>query len=264
MKQTNEVNSELQKLDANEKVLSKFYEDFQLTPEEVAVINTEGDTNLTINDTFFEVLSKIKLIHLKSKDLLANNQYITGYVFLLSTIKWYDIFGIYCCRIEIMDLMSKYEEMANDKLYRWTIGILRSVNLDIIDPHLFGSLAYLQNKEPLLKHCLEEYTTVRRSAASHQFIEALTRGRTSHNTHFAAIELYSSDTRRYIADMLSFLHQAIVFERDMLKTLLKLCDQERLAKNNVIRSALSSITEGETYHICAIARCLYIYIVYYW
>ena len=139
--------------------------------------------------------------------------------------------------------MSKYEEMANDKLYRWTISILRTINLDIIDlhAHLFRAISYLQNKDVLFKHCLDEYTTVRRSAVSHAFIEALTRGRTSNNTQYPAMERYSHDILRYVGDMLAFLHQTVAFEREMLKSLLKECKQDVPA---TIKSVLSAITEG--------------------
>lgn len=153
-----------------------------------------------------------------------------------------------------MDLMSKYEEMANDKLYRWTISILRTTNLDIIElqSHLFRSISHLQKKDVLFKHCLDEYTTVRRSAISHVFIEALTRGRTSNNTHYAAMERYSHDILRYIGDMLSFLHQTAVFEKDMLNSLLKFCDQEKLTKENTVKSVLSVITEGMWHYLAFI------------
>lgn len=142
--------------------------------------------------------------------------------------------------------MSKYEEQANDKLYRWTINILRTINLDIIDlhSHLFRSISYLQKKDVLFNHCLDEYTTVRRSAVSHVFIDALTRGRTSNNTHYPAMERYSHDILRYIGDMFAFLHQIIVFEEDMLKSLVKYCDQDKLLKNNTIKNVLSAITQG--------------------
>lgn len=143
--------------------------------------------------------------------------------------------------------MSQYEKIANDKLYHWTINVLHSINLETMEMHtqLFKCIAYLQSKKVLFGHCLDEYVTVRRSAVSHSFIEALTRGRTSHNTNYQAIELYSVDIVRYAGDMLSFIHQSIVFERDMLKTLFKECNQEEIEQNKTITNVLSSITEGK-------------------
>lgn len=79
LKQTSDVNSELQKLDSNEKVLKKFIDEFQLQPTEIAIICSNSDINLTINENFFDVLNKIKTIHENAKNLLANNQHITGF-----------------------------------------------------------------------------------------------------------------------------------------------------------------------------------------
>lgn len=226
LQQTSEVNSELQRLDINEKVLGQFINKFQLNQNEISLLTSNIEKNQSIDDRFFDVLQKIQSIHETSKRQLANNQYITGF--------------------EIMDSMSKYEEMADDKLYRWTICILRTINVDTIElhSHLFRAIAHLHRKDVLFKHCIDEYIIVRRSAVSHVFIEALTRGRTSNNTHYPAMERYSHDIIRYISDMLSFLHQTIVFEKDMLNSLLKYCDQEKLANQNTVKTTLASISEG--------------------
>lgn len=224
VQQANQIQAELQQLDDNEKTLNQFLANFFLTTDELAIIT--GNDGCKIDENFFTLLSKIRSNYEKAKTLLASNQLITGF--------------------EIMDSMSKYEEMANEKLYRWTVNILRTVNVDFLElhSHLFDALAYLQHKEVLFKHCMDEYTIVRRSAVTHSFIEALTRGRSSNNTHYQAMELYSNDIVRYIRDMLSYLHQTFVFERDMLRTLLKSCNQDELSRKNVIKNVISSLTEG--------------------
>ncbi|KAH7643416.1 conserved oligomeric Golgi complex subunit 6 [Dermatophagoides farinae] len=228
VQQANQIQTELGQLDDNEKILNEFLAKFFLTNDELSIITgTSGNDLYKIDENFFKLLNKIRSNYEKAKTLLASNQLITGF--------------------EIMDSMSKYEELANEKLYRWTVNILRTVNVDFLEfqhSHLFEALAQLQNKEVLFKHCMDEYTIVRRSAVTHSFIEALTRGRSSNNTQYQAMELYSNDKLRYCRDMLSYLHQTIVFERDMLRTLLKLCNQEELAKKNVIKNVISSLTEG--------------------
>ena len=218
-----------------------------MDPAELALITSNVDPNHTIDDRFFDVLHKIQSIHEKAKHSLANNQQITG----LDCLLWSVLLIVSCkFRFEIMDLM-----------YRWTISILRTINMDSIElhSHLFRSISYLQKKDVLFKHCLDEYTTVRRSTISHVFIEALTRGRTSNNTHYPAMERYSHDILRYVGDMLSFLHQTVVFEKDMLNNLLKFCDQEKSAKQNTVKMVLSAITEG-IYLFITINCCNYIYI----
>ncbi len=143
-----------------------------------------------------------------------------------------------------MDSMSLHEEAANERLYRWTLNILRSISSDVIEvhPQLFRAMACLQDREILFKYCLDEYVTVRRSAVVRNFIDALTRGRPSGNP--SAIESHSNDVIRYIGDMLAFLHQSIASEKEMIDSLLKFCDQQSLKLNNLTQTSLSSITEG--------------------
>ena len=140
--------------------------------------------------------------------------------------------------------MSLHEEAANERLYRWTLNIVRSISSDIIEihPQLFRAMACLQEREILFKYCLDEYVTVRRSAVVRNFIEALTRGR--HSAHSMAIESHSNDLIRYIGDMLAFLHQSIASEKEMIDSLLKLCDKQSLKSTNLAQTSLSSISEG--------------------
>ena len=146
--------------------------------------------------------------------------------------------------IEIMDSMALHEEAANERLYRWTLNVLRTISSDIIEvhPQLFRAMACLQEREILFKYCLDEYVTVRRSAIVRNFIEALTRGRPSANT--SAIELHSNDVIRYVGDMLAFLHQSVANEKEMIDTLLKMCDKDKLQSSGMamVQSCVSYIS----------------------
>jgi len=146
--------------------------------------------------------------------------------------------------------MSLHEEAANERLYRWTLNIVRSISSDIIEvhPQLFRAMACLQDREILFKYCLDEYVTVRRSAVVRNFIDALTRGRPAGNP--SAIESHSNDVIRYVGDMLAFLHQSIASEKEMIEALLKYCNQESLKLSNLAQTSLSSITEGITDNWC--------------
>lgn len=63
---------------------------------------------------------------------------------------------------------------------------------------------------------LEEYASSRRAILVRGFLDALTTGG-------RPIEAKSSDPRRYIGDMLAWLHQAIPDEKDSLNSLLGQC-----------------------------------------
>lgn len=69
----------------------------------------------------------------------------------------------------------------------------------------------------LCSQVLEEYTTNRRNILVRQFIDALTSGG-------RPIELRATEPKRYVGDMLAWLHQAVPAERDNLNFLLRNCD----------------------------------------
>lgn len=75
--EANKINSELVTLDDNEKTLNTFLEEFSLSPEELALLNPDASK---MDDSFFEVVNKIRKIHENAKTTLASNQLITGFV----------------------------------------------------------------------------------------------------------------------------------------------------------------------------------------
>lgn len=56
------------------------------------------------------------------------------------------------------------------------------------------------------------------------FINALTLGETIGGTPHP-IEMHSNDPKRYVGDMLAWLHQTIPVEKENISTLLKSCDK---------------------------------------
>lgn len=72
------------------------------------------------------------------------------------------------------------------------------------------------------RYVLTEYCTCRRALLVHQYIDALTQGGPGGTPR--PIEAHAHDTKRYVGDMLAWLHQAIPGERENLLTLLKECD----------------------------------------
>lgn len=69
---------------------------------------------------------------------------------------------------------------------------------------------------------LTEYCTCRRAVLVSLFIDALTKGGPGGTPR--PIEAHVHDTKRYVGDMLAWLHQAIPGERENLLLLLKGCD----------------------------------------
>lgn len=203
-----------------------FIDSFKLTADEMSRLSSSSTRHdqEAISDKFFSALKEIELIHGKAKQLLHKGNKQT-------TI------------IQLMDSMALYQEAAFERLYRWTLNGLRSYNADSVSDSLLvqRSLSYLQAKPALLQNCLDEYITVRRAAIVRSFIDALTRGTSSGSP---AIDRYATEPVRYVGDILGYLHQALVAEKDQLRTLLRNCETKELEARRTIIVGLSSITEG--------------------
>lgn len=70
---------------------------------------------------------------------------------------------------------------------------------------------------------MDEYCTSRRSVLVRAFIDALTQGGVGGTPK--PIEMHAHDPKRYVGDMLAWLHQTIPGERENLLILLKGCDK---------------------------------------
>jgi hypothetical protein len=73
----------------------------------------------------------------------------------------------------------------------------------------------------LKRTCLDELSQARHKAIAKSFVKALTRGG-SGNGAARPIEISAHDPLRYVGDMLGWIHQCAVNEREMLESLLEL------------------------------------------
>jgi hypothetical protein len=73
------------------------------------------------------------------------------------------------------------------------------------------------------RYVLDEYYTSRRSILVRAFIDALTQGGLGGTPK--PIEMHAHDPKRYVGDMLAWLHQTLPNERENLLMLLKGCDK---------------------------------------
>lgn len=242
-------------LDAKTHALNNFIRDYQLTSQQLNALNS-NDVSLE----FFAALKRAKEIHARSKELimLSKNQQTA---------------------IEIMDQMATLIETSFEKLYRWTSNaLIRWVKSDANDkgssldnrslqekgPSLdsksisdrgsfpdsnsmteliIRSFGYLQEKPLLLQYCIDEHVTVRRSLVVRRFIDALTRGTSPQRK---AIDYFSYDPIRYFGDILAWINEAIVTEKEILVAMMKQIPDENqnVEKFKLIQRSLSLIMEG--------------------
>nr|CAG4650862.1 EOG090X03SX [Simocephalus serrulatus] len=198
-------------------VATKMIEAFQLTPSEVAELQS---FDRPITPEFFTALRKSKQIHQQCKLILQSGHQPTAF--------------------EIIEQMASIQEIALERLYRWTQHQCRNIDSPDSNVLLPQAVSYLQDRPVLLRYVVDEYCTVRRGLIARSFLDALTIGG-PHGTP-RPIELHAHDPARYVGDMLAWLHQMTPTEKENAQALLKGCDKSDVSE--LVKSALSNITEG--------------------
>jgi hypothetical protein len=216
--QTNELQSESTKTEIHQNVAEKFLAHFQLSTADHQILYGQvRDEKITPD--FFRVLDQVQSIHNECRILIQN-----GYESLA---------------IDIMENMTVLQEAGLERLYRWTQNHCRNFDSSHELTNLLQtSMARLQDRPVLLKYIIDEFCTNRRSILVKLFIEALTIGENGNKP----IEFHVHDSKRYIADIFAWLHQAIHNERENLLILTKNCDKNDLTE--VIDCALATIADG--------------------
>lgn len=186
---------ELGALEAKRQMVEQFLDKYQLTPEEVAVLQAGR-----VGPEFFAALSRVRSIHEHCRGLLRSAHQRAG--------------------LELMDAMAAHQEAAYEHLCRWVQAECRSLgenDAPEVDPTLTAAVAALRDRPVLFKYCAEEVAGARHGALFQRFIVALTRGGPGGLPR--PIEMHAHDPRRYVADMLAWVHQALCGEREFIVAL---------------------------------------------
>lgn len=103
---------------------------------------------------------------------------------------------------------------------RWVQAECRNIG-DSDAPEVDGTLQVavraLRERPVLFKYCAEEVATARHNALFQRFITALSRGGPGGMPR--PIELHAHDPKRYINDMLAWVHQSLAGEREFVVAL---------------------------------------------
>uniref|UniRef100_A0A6M2DF22 Conserved oligomeric Golgi complex subunit 6 n=1 Tax=Xenopsylla cheopis TaxID=163159 RepID=A0A6M2DF22_XENCH len=218
IEQTNSLQDECKNLEAQQCVAKAFVEKFQLTQEQLDRIYGSSKTDLAkgIDDAFFNILDRIKQIRNECRSLAQLGLNITS---------------------DIIEQMTIHEEAALERLYRWTQAKCRNDNDNYeVFELVQKAMNKLQDRPVLFKYVMDEYSTARRALLVRAFIDAMTVG-----TNAEPLEMHSHDPKRYIGDMLAWLHQAMPEEKEYLNSILKCCDNDM---SECIQKALCHISDG--------------------
>eukprot|EP00798_Chlamydomonas_sp_ICE-L_P018575 gene18575-25084_t len=184
-----QLQKNLEQVDKKSALINDFLEQYQLSPEEVDALQGED----VGSPAFFAALARVRVIHDNCRALLRTHHQRAG--------------------LELMDHMATYQETAYERLCRWVQGECRNIAL--------------KERPVLFKYCAEEVATARHNALFQRFITALTRGGPGGMPR--PIEIHAHDPKRYINDMMAWVHQSLAGEREFVVALFG--DDDRSTSN---------------------------------
>ncbi|XP_026670042.1 conserved oligomeric Golgi complex subunit 6 isoform X2 [Ceratina calcarata] len=212
IEQTAKLQNESRILSMHHEIANAFIANFQLTPAEQTILH--GSTRESpITEDFFSVVNHVQEIHSNCRVLMQSGYQTLG--------------------LDIMQRMTLLQEAALERLYRWIQNQCKHIENERLAPLLIKAMNKLQDRPVLFKYVLDEYCTARRTALAGSFIDALTLGEGYVSTP-NPIEMHANDPKRYIGDMLAWLHQAIPIEKENILTLVKGCDKSVISQKGFV------------------------------
>jgi len=193
--ETSKLKKELADCESRSELVGSFLQDYQLSTDEVLALR-EGE----VDEVFFTSLEHVKDIHKNCKLLLRTHHQRAG--------------------LELMDVMAMHQETAYERLCRWVQTECRSLgdsDTPEVSPYLKRASGTLRGRPVLFKYCAEEVANQRHNALFRRFIAALTRGGPGGMPR--PMEIHAHDPRRYVGDMLAWLHQALASEHELMHSL---------------------------------------------
>ena len=196
LKHTQDIKAKSEQSAQRKLVVDIFLKRFSLSDAEVRLLTTSSET---VNSRFFAALSHLAGIQDDCKTLLMTDNQRLGQ--------------------EIMEIMAGHQEAAFDKLFRWTQAELRLMKNEAteITVDLKQGVNALKQKPILFQSCMDEVSNIRRVALLNGFRDALTVG--GPGGFPRPIDFHAHDALRYIGDILAWVHQTVVSEREMLEGL---------------------------------------------
>ena len=187
-------------LETKKQLLDAFNKHFVISADDLELLIS---TSEPVNVYFFEVLTRVKQIHMDCQILLGNENQRLG--------------------LQLMEQQSRNLNGAYQKLYKWIQREFESLNLENpqINTIIRRALRALAERPTLFQSCLDFFAEAREHVLNDAFSSALTGASTDHeqNPPTKPIEFYAHDSLRYVGDMLAWVHSTTVSEREALESL---------------------------------------------
>lgn len=217
IEQTTQLQNKSQIFSMQQEVAKAFIKTFQLSQAEVAILYG-NQRDLPITEEFFTVLNRVQEIHNSCRIFEQ-----TGFSYLEFSIK---------------KRMTLIEEAALERLFTWTQSHCKYIEDEQLASLLVKAMSKLQDKPVLFKYVLDEYCINRGLALIGSFTDEFASVDGTSNS----IETHIHDHKRYVGDMLAWLHQAIPVEKENVLILVKDCDKTDVSDQ--IKQCLNDITKG--------------------
>ena len=193
------LQGEIQTAEQRRGLVGRFLEEYQLSPRELGELR-EGE----VGAAFFRALGRVRGIHANCRQLLRTHHHRAG--------------------LELMEGMARHQEEAYERLCRWVQVECRGLGPDsgAGDPvveTLQAACAALRERPVLYRYCAEEVAAARHNVLFKRFLAALTAPGGGPGGSGEAIDKHAQDPRRYVGDMLTWLHGAAASEGELLKSL---------------------------------------------
>ena len=175
-------------------ILDRFLKRFVLDPEMIKILTLPNES---ISNSFFDALDELQKIHKDCQILLIVQDQTLG--------------------LEIMDRLNSYQEIAYERLFKWTQHECRLLKYESpeVSTNLKRAMHAFRVRPILFDSCIDEIASIRNIAISKAFTNALTLG--GPNGFPKPIEFHAHDSMRYAGDILAWVHQACIGERELLE-----------------------------------------------
>ena len=181
-------------------LLEAFNRHFIMSEDELRTLTSGTDS---VDNAFFQVLSRVKRIHNDCQVLLGTENQRLG--------------------LDLMEHSSRNLNSAYQKLNRWVQREFQTLNFE--NPQMSfmirRSLKELAERPTLFQSCLDFFAEAREHVLLDSFYSALSGPNDvgDHEYSTKPIEYHSHDPLRYIGDMLAWTHSTSVSEREALENL---------------------------------------------
>ncbi|KAJ3131257.1 Golgi transport complex subunit 6 [Physocladia obscura] len=195
--QINELKQLREKTISKKHATQEFLGRFTPSDEEVEILTSPS---LGLSNDFFAALRRLgKISDDCNSFLMQDNQKIGN---------------------EIIESIAIYQEKAYSKIYNWVqdlVPVIMRSETPEVSLILRQAMAALKLRPSLFQACAADISEMRQAAILQYFMNALTRGGPGGIPR--PIELHAHDPVRYVGDMLAWLHQAAVGERELVESL---------------------------------------------